>query len=239
MRPHKRPKGVSHLYGIPEIFTSPSTILPIMINRFFLFALLFSASAIVTAQIEFGIKAGVATESLQEMQLDVSQPGREALGVAIAESDYGFQFGVLLRVPLSDRFALQTEATFNTASTDFSFQDPDQNVTVVLSERYNDVNVPVLGSWKLGFLRLNAGPVGHFFVSSVSDLRDAEGRERVWDSFHLGYSLGGAIDIGQLTFDVRYDGNFSKYGEDFAIAGETFRVDQAPRRWIGSVAYRF
>jgi len=64
-------------------------------------------------------------------------------------------------------------------------------------------------------------------------------RERVWDSFNLGYTLGLAIDISRITIDVRYDGNFSKYGEDFAVAGETFRVDQAPKRWIGSVAYRF
>ncbi|MEM6769475.1 MAG: porin family protein [Bacteroidota bacterium] len=210
-----------------------------MTNRFFFLiaGLLFSVTAF--AQVEFGLKAGLATESLQEMRLDLSQSGREDLGVAIANADYGFQFGALLRIPLSDRFDLQTEVTFNSAKTDFSFEDPDQNATVFLGERYNDINVPIMGSWKIAFLRFNAGPVGHFFVSSVSDLRDADGRERAWDSFNLGYTLGGAIDIGKITIDVRYDGNFSKYGEDFAIAGETFRVDQAPKRWIGSVAYRF
>lgn len=198
---------------------------------------LFSTTAF--AQVEFGLKAGLATESLQEMRFDLSQSGREDLGVAISGADYGFQFGALLRIPLSDRFDLQTELTFNSAKTDFQFEDPDQNATVFLSERYNDINLPVMGSWKLAFLRLNAGPVGHFFVSSDSDLMDADGRERVWDSFNLGYTLGLAIDISRITIDVRYDGNFSKYGEDFAVAGETFRVDQAPKRWIGSVAYRF
>lgn len=198
---------------------------------------LFSTTAF--AQVEFGLKAGLATESLQEMRFDLSQSGREDLGLAISGADYGFQFGALLRIPLSDRFDLQTELTFNSAKTDFQFEDPDQNATVFLSERYNDINLPVMGSWKLAFLRFNAGPVGHFFVSSNSDLTDADGRERVWDSFNLGYTLGMAIDISRITIDVRYDGNFSKYGEDFAVAGETFRVDQAPKRWIGSVAYRF
>lgn len=207
--------------------------------RFFipLFLLFFSATAF--AQIEFGLKAGLATESLQEMRFDLSQSGREDIGLAISDGEYGFQFGGLLRVPLSDRFGIQTELTFNSARTDFQFDDNDRNVTEFLRERYNDVNVPVLASWKLAFLRLNVGPVGHFFVSSVSDLRDAEGRERTWDSFNLGYAIGGSIDIGKITLDVRYDGNFAKYGEDFSLAGETFRVDQAPRRWIGSVAYRF
>lgn len=210
-----------------------------MTNRFLPFLACLFLSTSIFAQVEFGLKAGLATESLQEMRLDLSQSGREELGVAIANADYGFQFGALLRVPLSDRFDLQTELTFNSAKTDFSFEDPDQNGTVFLEERYNDINIPLMGSWKLAFLRINAGPVGHLFVSSVSDLRDAEGRERTWDTFNLGYTIGGAIDIGQVTIDVRYDGNFSKYGEDFAIGGESFRVDQAPKRWIGSIAYRF
>lgn len=210
-----------------------------MIRRFLplLACLLFAAPAF--AQVEFGLKAGLATESLQEMRFDLSQSGREDLGVAISDADYGFQFGALLRIPLSDRFDIQTELTFNSAKTDFQFEDPDQNSTVFLSERYNDINIPVMGSWKLAFLRLNAGPVGHFFVSSSSDLTDADGRERTWDSFNLGYTLGASIDISRITIDVRYDGNFSKYGEDFAVAGETFRVDQAAKRWIGTVAYRF
>lgn len=203
----------------------------------FLTCLLFSTFAF--AQIEFGVKAGFATESLREMPLDFSRSGREDLRVAIADADYGFQFGAMLRVPLSDRFGIQTEVTLNSAKTDFSFEDPDQNATVFLGERYNDINIPVMGSWKLAFLRLNVGPVGHVFVSSVSDLRDADGRERTWDTFNLGYTIGAAIDIASFTVDIRYDGNFSNYGEDFAVAGAEFRVDQAPRRWIASVGYFF
>ncbi|MBC6993644.1 outer membrane beta-barrel protein [Neolewinella lacunae] len=199
--------------------------------------LLFSVPAF--AQVEFGLKAGLATESLQEERFDLSRAGREDLALAISDADYGFQFGALLRIPFSERFGLQTELTFNSAKTDFSFDDPDSDGTQVFRERYNDLNVPLMASWKLAFLRLNAGPVGHFFVSSTSDLMDADGLERTWDSFNLGYTLGGSIDIGKITLDLRYDGNFSKYGEDFSVAGETFRVDQAPKRWIGTLAYRF
>ena len=209
------------------------------VRLFTLLAFITFLSTGVRAQIEFGLKAGLATQSLQETRFDLSATGREDIGLAITDGDYGFQFGALVRIPLSDRFDLQTEVTFNSAKTDFQFDDPDQNATVFLGERYNDINIPVLGSWKLAFLRFNAGPVGHFFVSSSGDLTDADGRERTWDSFNLGYTLGAAIDISRITIDVRYDGNFSKYGEDFALAGETFRVDQAAKRWIGSVAYRF
>ena len=202
-----------------------------------LFTFLYTAPAV--AQIEIGLKAGIATESLQEERFDLTRSGRADLGEAISEGEYGFQFGALLRVPLSDRFDIQTEVTFNSARTDFRFNDPDTQMSQVLKERYNDINVPIMGSWKIAFVRFNAGPVGHFFLNSDSDLRKPGDRERTFDNFNLGYTLGGAIDIGPITLDVRYDGNFSKYGEEFELAGETFVVDQAARRWIGSVAYRF
>jgi len=196
-------------------------------------------STAVFAQIEFGLKAGLATEALREQQFDLTRTGREDLRLALSDASYGFQIGALVRVPLSDRFGIQTEATLNTASNRFRFDDPDQNGTLIFRERYTDINVPLLASWKVAFLSLNAGPVGHFKVASASDLRNADGRERAFDTFNLGYALGAAVDIGPITFDVRYDGNFSRYGDDFSIAGENFRVDQAAKRWIGSVAYRF
>ena len=49
--------------------------------------------------IEFGLKAGVATESLQEERFDLTRSGRAELGEAIAEGDYGFQFGALAAHP--------------------------------------------------------------------------------------------------------------------------------------------
>lgn len=208
-------------------------------NFFFLLLGLLFVSTTATAQVEFGLKAGLATQSLQGERFDFTESGRENLSLALSEGHYGFQFGALLRIPISDRFDIQTELTLNSTAADFSFNDPDQQATQVFRERYNDVNIPILASWKVAFLRLNAGPVGHLFVSSTSDLMDADGRDRTFDSFNLGYTLGGAVDIGPITVDLRYDGNFSRYGEDFAIAGETFRVDQAPKRWVGSVAYRF
>lgn len=203
-----------------------------------LLAAFLSATAL-SAQVEFGLKVGLATESLQEESFEFSRQGGRDLFLTLGEGNYGYQFGALLRIPLGERAGLQTEATFNSTSAEFRFENAADGLTEVFRERYNDLNVPLLYTYKLAFLRLQAGPVGHFFVSSFSELTDAEGRDRVFDSFNLGYALGGAIDIGRITLDVRYDGNFARYGEDFAVAGETFRVDQAPRRWVGSVAYRF
>lgn len=211
-----------------------------MTYRIFLLAclcLLFTLPA--AAQFEAGLKVGLATGSLEGERYEFSADGGQDLLLALEDANYGFQFGAFMRIPFGERFGVLTEATLNSARTDFQFTNDRTGVTEVFRERYNDLNIPVLASWKFGALRLHAGPVGHLFVSSTSDLRDADGRERTFDTFNLGYAIGGGLHIGKVVIDLRYDGNFSRYGEDFAVAGETFRVDQAPRRWIGSVGYKF
>ena len=211
-----------------------------MRNRIAIILPLLLLSAVSFAQIELGLKAGLATESLQGERFSFSQTGREDLRFALEDADYGFQFGALLRLPLGEKLTLQPEVTFNSAKTNYRFDDPDTpGSEVVFDERYNDVNVPVLLSYKVAFLRLNAGPVGHFFLSNTNDLKSQDGLDRTFDTFNLGYALGGSIDIGPLTLDVRYDGNFSKYGKTWTFDGNEFEIDQAPKRWIGSVAYRF
>ncbi|WP_116126947.1 outer membrane beta-barrel protein [Lewinella sp. IMCC34183] len=210
-----------------------------MNNRFYLVLPLLLASAFSFAQIEFGLKAGLSTESLQGESFSIDRAGRQDLRVALEDANYGFQFGALLRLPLSPNLTLQPEVTFNSAKNNYRLDDDDTGVSTAFEERYNDVNVPVLLSYKLAFLQLNAGPVGHFFLSSTDDLNNQDGLERTFDTFNLGYALGAGIDIGPLTFDVRYDGNFARYGETFTFQGEEYNWDQAPKRWIGSVAYRF
>ncbi|MCP9236073.1 outer membrane beta-barrel protein [Lewinella sp. JB7] len=211
-----------------------------MLNRHVFILPLLLCSLCSFAQIELGLKAGLSTESLQGEQFGIDRDGRDDLMLALQDADYGFQFGALLRLPLGEKLTLQPEVTFNSAKNNYTFSDGAPEPTqVVFEERYNDLNVPVLLSYKVAFLRLHAGPVGHFFLSETSDLGSQYGLERTFETFNLGYALGGSVDIGPLTVDVRYDGNFAKYGETFTWQGDEYRMDQAPKRWIGSVAYRF
>lgn len=212
-------------------------------NTKFAFTLpLLFLSLLSFAQIEFGLKVGASTASLQDESYSLtSADGRQDLRFALEDADYGFQFGALLRIPLTPRMTLQPEVTLNSAKNTFRYGTSLNDMSSeVLEERYNDVNVPVLLSFQvIGPLRLNAGPVGHFYVSDTGDLQDREGVERTFDTFNLGYALGASIDLGPLTADVRFDGNLSKYGETLRIDGNDVDIDQAERRWIGSIAYRF
>lgn len=202
-----------------------------------LLALLVFCATTASAQFEFGLKAGLSTQSLQGQDLQLSGQGAENLGVAIKDANYGIQAGAFFRVPLGEKVFLQPEFTFNSTSAEFSVTAPDGNS--IFKERYNFVDVPLLVGYKLGFLKLAAGPVGHFYFNQAQDVINLEGWNSALEEFNLGYALGGAIDIGRMTFDVRYDGNFGKFGQTFTVAGNEFAVDQAPKRWVATVGYRF
>lgn len=210
-----------------------------MINRLLFLFLFLGISHSIAAQFEFGLKAGLATEALQGQSLKISGEGVNDLSLALKEADYGIQAGIFLRIPLGEKLFLQPEFTFNTTEANFELDNPEQNETFIFSERYNNVDIPFLVGYKLGFLKLHAGPVGHLYFDKGGDVITQEGWSEAFDNFNLGYALGGAIDISRLTIDLRYDGNFSKFGQTFSFAGNDFAVDEAPKRWIATIGYRF
>lgn len=211
-----------------------------MTNRFIaLLAFMALSTASLTAQFEFGIKAGLATEALQGEQLSFNQAGLDNLTLALEEGDYGIQAGIFFRVPLGERLFLQPEVTFNSTEANFRFDDPEQDESFIFSDRYNNIDVPLLLGYKLGILKVQGGPVGHFFFDSVSDVVSRDGWDAALESFNLGYAVGGALDIGRFTIDVRYDGNLGNFGQSFTFMGDEVSIDQAAKRWVATVGYRF
>ncbi|PHI19480.1 hypothetical protein CEQ90_12335 [Lewinellaceae bacterium SD302] len=201
-----------------------------------LFVTVLSLSA--QAEFAFGLKAGLTTSALEGHELELNGGGLDELTAKLTEANYGFQGGIFMRVPVGERLFLQPEATFNTSTATFTFQNDDQGIDQVFKERYNNLDVPLLLGYDLGFLKFQGGPVGHFFFNEGKDVFTSEGWSSAVDEFNIGYALGGSLDIGKLTFDVRYAGNFSKFGQTFDIAGEEFAVDQAAKRWVFTVGYR-
>ncbi|NJO86660.1 MAG: PorT family protein [Lewinella sp.] len=212
-----------------------------MQNFIFLFCLLAGLLSPVfcVGQVEFGLKAGLSTQSLVGETYRFNRAGLDNLTLSLTEAEYGIQAGVFFRIPLGDRLFLQPEITFNSNQANFRFNNPDQNESFVFSERYNYVDVPLLLGYRLGFLRVQAGPVGHIYFAQMSDVLSREGWDAALESFNLGYALGAAIDIAKFTLDLRFDGNFGELGQTFSFGSNEVAIDQAPKRWIATLGYRF
>ena len=53
-----------------------------------------------------------------------------------------------------------------------------------------------------------------------------------------GYQAGIGFDFSKLSFDVRHEGNFSKYGDHITFFDEKFAFDKKATRLVASLSYK-
>jgi len=209
-----------------------------MKNIIALFAFLLVCTA-AQAQFQFGVKAGLSSTNLQADQLILqNENGTDAIGLSIKDAKYGYHFGVAARI--GKKFYIQPEVVFNSTTMDYDLEGFSENIVdKVKSETFQNLDIPVLVGVKMGPLRLNAGPVGHVFINSSSELTDVEGYEQKFDNMTLGWQAGLGLDIKKFNIDLRYEGNFSEYGDHINFLGEQYSFDEQPGRLVASVGFMF
>ncbi|MBX2870440.1 MAG: PorT family protein [Saprospiraceae bacterium] len=201
-----------------------------------LFLLCLTAGLALQAQVKLGLRLGVATTSLNEEDLS----SLNELDVALKDASYGVNGGLVLQINLGN-FIIQPEVLFNSSQVDYNVSDVGNGIVDSLfKEKFQNLDIPILLGYKLGgFLRLHAGPVGHVLINSTSELTDIQGYKEKFNNFTWGWQAGFGVDIGKLMIDMRYEGNFNKYGDHFEFFGTEYEFDQAPARFLVSVGYLF
>lgn len=203
-----------------------------------LFVLCLVAGLSLRAQVNLGLRLGVSTTSLNEEDL----PNINDLEVALTDASYGVHGGLVLQINLGN-FIIQPEVLFNSSQVDYTVSDVGNNiVNELFKEKYQNLDLPILLGYNLGgFLRLHAGPVGHLLLSSTSELinNNLAGYKEQFDELTWGWQAGFGIDIGKLMIDMRYEGNFTNYGEHFRFFGEERKFSQSPTRFLVSLGYLF
>lgn len=184
----------------------------------------------------FGIKAGLHSQNLDRETINAN-----GLSLAIREANYGFHIGLFGRLYLGEKFHLQPELLFNSAKVDYTLNDLSQNLaSKVVSETHQNLDIPLIAAWQLGFLRIGAGPVGHVHIASQSDIEgEAPSYTQRFEDFNLGYQAGVGLDFWRLVVDLRFEGNLSRFGDHMYFAGEQVNFSQRPSRWLLSVGYAF
>ncbi len=197
----------------------------------FVLGLAFSASA----QLKIGVKAGLGTYDIKPSEVSLQD-----LDIAIKEANYNFHFGAFIRGQIGT-FYVQPEVLWNSNSVDFTVDDfGDGFVGKVFKENYSYLDVPVLVGMKFGPLRLNTGPVGHVFLNSKSDLADnIPGYDSRFKDFTMGWQAGLGLDIWKFMIDLKYEGNFSDFGEHITIAGQPVNFNEKPKRVLLTIGMSF
>ncbi|MCR9290357.1 MAG: PorT family protein [Bacteroidetes bacterium] len=199
-----------------------------------LFAFILGLAFTATAQLKVGIKAGMSTYDIDPAEVDFSD-----LKIAINEANYNFHFGGFVRGQIGN-FYVQPEVLWNSNSVDFRVDDfGDGLVSKVFKEKYNYLDVPLLVGLKLGPLRVNTGPVGHIFMNSKSDFDGVDDFEARFKEFTMGWQAGIGLDIWKFMVDLKYEGNFSDFGEHLTVAGQPVDFNQKPKRLMLTLGMSF
>lgn len=173
------------------------------------------------SQVKFGLKAGASTDfTFTNQTLDgvnfevVLQNGKTA--------EWGFQGGVFMRASFAG-FYVQPEILLATATNSVSYEDVEEGGgPVIYNQKFNKLNIPVLLGFKVGPMRLNAGPAAAIMLGDPKEIIDGATYKRAT----FGYQAGVGIDLfKKLTLDVRYEGNLNQFGDEITIMGETFQLD--------------
>ena len=204
-------------------------------KKSFFFLLLALTSYAAQAQFKIGLRGGISTS-----ELSMETVNTNGLRLSIEDAGYGYHLGIFVRGHLGERLYVQPEFLFNSNSVDFTLKGFGTGLgNRILTEKYQNLDIPFMLGYKLGPLRLEAGPVGHVHLKSKSELEEFDGYEQRFEDFNLGYQLGGGFDIWKFLIDVRYEGSFNKFGEHMRIAGQNVDFSQKPARIVFTLGYAF
>jgi len=168
---------------------------------FTLFAILFFIGTVSEAQIfTIGPKFGVSNTTLSIKD----NVGEYESG----DAKYSYHGGVFARIKITG-FYIQPEIYFNSVRGEYIDPDPNKPVSEQTIEfNRNKIDMPILIGWKMGPLRINAGPVASFNLDNEipnnSNTAVSEYKNSVF-----AYQAGIGVDISKLIIDLRYEGNLS------------------------------
>lgn len=182
-------------------------------------ALLIAISFSTKAQFSLGIKGGVNYSTINSDNLRSS-------------SVVGYQAGAFAR--LGGAIYLQPEVYVSSTGGEFHSNDNNYSGNV----KFTNLNVPVLVGLRFGpknlNLRVMAGPEYISRLSQNDNLSSSFNNAynnfgNAYKSNMLGYQAGAGVDLGALSVDLRYQGDFDNYNSAY---------NQKQNLWALSVGFK-
>jgi hypothetical protein len=207
-----------------------------------LFAIVFVVLVSIQAfsQIKFGLKGGVSTTSLSMPTIKTITSGTTSFTVnALSNAKYGFHGGVFVRLTFFGIY-IQPELLFSTRTNEYTVNG-GTTASYIAKQNFNKLDIPVMLGFKLGPLRLNAGPSGSLLINSPKDIITNPDYKNNYSRMTIGYQAGVGCDLlNFLTFDIRYEGSLKKYQNQIQnLTGTKYNLDDRPNAFLFSVGLMF
>ncbi len=187
---------------------------------------------------EFGVKASYIVDM---SNLKYKPTGGSQNPYDKNSTGSGFDLGVQARVnfPLVSLF-IQPELLYSRSSAKFA-SDPNVTGGDYVKLRTNWIEVPVLLGWEIiPNLRLMAGPSFRFPMDEVANSGGQSQRVNFQlQEFVMGYQVGLGLDLGRLTLDARYCGDFTNITDSGITTTDITNVKVKEQKVTFSVGWMF
>ncbi len=195
----------------------------------------------VSAQLSLGLRLGMSPSvDPGTSQIFVNSGSQENLFNA-QQVRYAPQIGVAARADM-EHFWFMTELKYSPATTRYSML-PTQQYTesrlpaAMYSVRRDMLELPVSAGVKLGIVEIFSG----FFLDAdlhvKNDLAQMAGFVSSAPAVRAGWHSGIGVNLGNVLFDVRYQQEFSNYGQGYYFNGQELLLHNAPGRLIMTIGY--
>lgn len=194
------------------------------------------------SQIKFGIKAGVSTNSISMSDVKSFTTANGTTTIqALKNANFGYQAGVFMRLSLLGIY-IQPEVLFASVENKYSVKNAGTSAPVDVLESLRNLSIPVMVGFKLGPVRINAGPAGSYTFNKPADLVTDQTLSSLYKKLTFGYQAGVGIDLlKKLTIDLRYEGSLAKYQTQIQnlTGGAKVALDNRPNAFLFSLGLMF
>ena len=193
------------------------------------------------SQLKWGLKAGVSTNSItMNNAIQLTGQSTSYTVEALKSASYGFHGGLFVRLTIFGVY-IQPEVLFATSEHNYNVKNLSTSVITEVPQKLNNLSIPVMVGFKLGPIRINAGPAASMAITSPKALVNDPNLSNVYNKMSFGYQAGLGFDLFKtLTFDVRYEGSLQKYQTQIQnAAGTKVALDNRPNAFLFSVGLMF
>jgi hypothetical protein len=174
----------------------------------------------------FGLKGGLSS----------TQVNFEADQLVPSDAQLGYHLGVFARFG-GIGFFVQPEVLFTQTSGKFKLELPPASSTspTQYEAKFNRLDVPVMAGFRiLKIIRVMAGPIASFNINSSLKEAGTTVQNIDFKKATLGYQTGVGVDLGNLTFEGKYEGGLSKFTENVG----SYTTDNRINQWVLSVGFK-
>ena len=196
-------------------------------KKLVLVLLVFLGSLSAYAQkIGFGLKGGLSS----------TQVNFEGDQLVPSDAQLGYHLGVFARFG-GIGFFVQPEVLFTQTSGKFKLELPPASSTspTQYEAKFNRLDVPVMAGFRLlKIIRVMAGPIASFNIDSSLKEAGTTVQNIDFKQATLGYQTGVGVDLGNLTFEGKYEGGLSRFTENVG----SYTADNRLNQWVLSVGFK-